>query len=164
MLQLEPGMMIWTWVTFIFLFILLSKIAWKPLLAMVEKRENTINDALKKAEEAQDEAQKILEEQQKKLESAQSEIQEMMKENKALAEKMKNEVIEKAKNEAQKLHDRAVADIERETDAALLDLRKQVADLTIHATSRLIQENLDDKKHSQLIDNYIKELDNLKKN
>jgi F-type H+-transporting ATPase subunit b len=164
MLQLEPGMMIWTWVTFIFLFILLSKIAWKPLLAMVEKRETTISDALKKAEEAQAETQKILEEQQKKLESAHSEIQEMMKENKSLAEKMKTEIIDKAKNEALKLHDRAVADIERETDAALLELKKQVADLTIQAASRLIQENLDTQKHSQLIDTYIKELDNLKKN
>ena len=164
MLQLEPGMMIWTWITFIVLFIVLTKIAWKPLLAMVEKRENTISDALKKAEDAQAEAQRLLEEQQKKLENAQNEMQQMMKENKSLAEKMKNDIVEKAKNEAKKMHDRALADIERETDAAILELKKQVADLTIQATSHLLQEKLDARKHSELIDNYISELDKMKKN
>ncbi|MCK4892921.1 MAG: F0F1 ATP synthase subunit B, partial [Calditrichia bacterium] len=74
------------------------------------------------------------------------------------------EMIEKAKSETQKLHERARTDIERETDAAIVELKKQVADLAIQAASRLIQENLDTKKHHELINNYIKELDNLDKN
>jgi len=164
MLQLEPGMMIWTWVTFFFLFIVLAKIAWKPLLTIVEKREKTISDSLKKAEDAQTQAQKMMEEQQQKLANAQNDIQKMMKENKDLAEKMKNDLIEKAKLESQKLHDRARADIERQTESAILELKKQVADLAIQAASRLIQENLDAKKHHDLIDGYIKDLDDLKKN
>jgi len=164
MLQLEPGMMIWTWVTFFFLFIVLAKIAWKPLLAIVEKREKTISDSLKKAEDAQSEAQKLLEEQQKKLAETQGEIQKMMKESKDLAEKMKNDLIDKAKLESQKLHKRARSDIERETEAAILELKKQVADLAIQAASQLLQENLDSERNHKLIDNYIKELDNLKKN
>lgn len=164
MLQLEPGMMIWTWVTFLVLFLVLRKVAWKPLLSVVNKREKSISDALKKAEDAKTEAEKMLEEHEKKLAQAQHEIQEMMKRNKELAEKIKTEMVENAKSEAQKLRDRAHADIERETESAISELKKQVADLAIQAASKLIQQNLDADKHRNLINDYIKDLDNLGKN
>lgn len=164
MLELEPGMMIWTWITFLVLFLVLAKVAWKPLLSIVNQREKTIGDSLRKAEEAKAEAEKILDEQQKMLAGAQDEIQKMMKESKGLAEKMKNEIVEKAREEAQKMHSRAQEDIERETDAAILELKKQVADLVVQAASHLIRESLDDRKHRNLIDDYIKEIDRIDKN
>ena len=164
MLQLEPGMMIWTWVTFLFLFFVLAKIAWKPLLKAVNQREKTIADSLKKADEAQTEAEKYLEEQRKLLEGAQEEIQKMLKENREMAEKMKNEIVDSAREEARKLHERARADIERESEAAILELKKQVADLAVQAASFLIQEKLDAQKHRNLIDNYIKDLERIDKN
>jgi F-type H+-transporting ATPase subunit b len=164
MLQLEPGMMIWTWATFIVLFLVLAKVAWKPLLSAVEEREKTIADSLRKAEEARTEAQQLLEKHQKMMEDAHAEIQKMLQENKQLAAKMKEEIIAKAKAEAEKLRQRAEADIEREKEAAILELKSQVADIAIQAASRLIQESLDDQKHRGLIDQYIKELDKLEKN
>jgi len=164
MLQLEPGMMIWTWVTFLFLFFVLAKIAWKPLLKAVNQREKTIADSLKKADEAQTEAEKYLEEQRKLLEGAQEEIQKMLKENREMAEKMKNEIVDSAREEARKLHERARVDIERESEAAILELKKQVADLAVQAASFLIQEKLDAQKHRNLIDNYIKDLERIDKN
>jgi len=130
MLQLEPGMMIWTWVTFIVLFIILAKVAWKPILSAVEQRENQIKDSMKKAQEARAEAEELLEKQQKMMTEAQEEIQ----------------------------------SIEREKEAAILELKKQVADIALQVASRLIQENLDSKKHRELINNYIKDLDRLEKN
>jgi len=164
MLQLEPGMMIWTWVTFFVLFLVLSRVAWKPLLSAVAKREKSIADSLKKAEDASSEAQKLLEEQQNNVRTAQENIQKMMKENKELAEKIKNEMLDKARDETRKLQQRAKEDIVRETEAAVMQLKKQVADLAIQAASHLIQENLDNKKQRELIDDYIKELDQLDKN
>ena len=164
MLQLEPGMMIWTWVTFIFLFFVLAKVAWKPLLKAVNQREKKINDSLKKTEKAKEEAEELMEKQQKMLAGAREDIQKMLNENKEAAEKIKNEIVEKAKGEAEKLHQRARANIERETDAAIIKLKKQVANLAIQAASKLIQENLDEKKHRNLIDNYIKDLDRVNKN
>jgi F-type H+-transporting ATPase subunit b len=164
MLQLEPGMMIWTWVTFFVLFLILARLAWKPLLSAVENREKTISDSLKRAEDAKLQAQKLMEEQHKILAGAQEDIQKMIKENKEIAENIKNEIIEKARSEAQKLHERARADLERETEAAALQLKKQVVDLVIQAASGLIRENLDSKKNRALIDQYIKELNQVKKN
>ncbi len=164
MLQLEPGMMIWTWITFFALFFILARVAWKPLLTAVNKREKTISESLKKAEEAKSEAQNLLEEQEKRLTQAQGEIQKIMKENKDLAEKMKNEMIENARSEVQKLRDKAHADIEREKESAISELKHQVADLAIQAASKIIEQNLDADKHRKLINDYIKGLDNLDKN
>ncbi len=164
MLQLEPGMLIWTWVTFIALFLVLAKVAWKPLLAVVEEREQKISDSLRKAEEAQAEAQKLLDEQQAKFARAQEEIQKMLKESKELAEKMKEEIVEQARAEAEKIRQKAEADIQREKQAAMLELRKQVADLAILAASNLLQETLDPQKHRAMIDDYINQLDQAKKN
>ena len=142
----------------------MAKVAWKPLLEAVNQREKNINDSLKKTEEAKAEAEELMEKQQKMLAGAQEDIQKMLEENKEVAEKMKNEIVEKAKGEAEKLHHRAQANIERETDAAIIKLKKQVADLAIQAASKLIQENLDEKKHRNLIDKYIKDLDQINKN
>ena len=164
MLNLEPGMMIWTWVTFIVLFFVLAKVAWKPLLSAVEQREKNINDSIRKAKEAKTQAEEMMEERQKQLVGAQEEIQKMMKENKETAEKMKNEIVEKARAEAEKLHKRAQADISREKEAAILELKKQVTDIAIQAASHLMRESIDSPKHRDLIDNYINELDQLEKN
>ncbi len=164
MLQLDPGMIIWTWVTFIGLFVILAKFAWKPMLSAVEKREKIINDSLRKADEASAQAEKMLAEHEQMIAKTQDEIQKMLKDSRELAEKMKNEMLENARLEAMKLQERAQADIEREKEAAILELRKHATDLAIQGASRLIKENLDSKKHRELIDGYIKELDQLEKN
>ena len=94
----------------------------------------------------------------------QEQIQKLLQENKDVAEKIKNEIIEKARVESKKLHDKAQGDIEREKEAAIIELKKQVADLAIQAASRLIQVNMDSEKQRDLVNTYIKELDQLDKN
>jgi len=164
MLQLEPGMIIWTWVTFLVLLFVLKKVAWKPLLNMVEERENRIAESLKRAEEARMEAEKLLEEQHRQLAKTQEEVQAMLKESRLMAEKVRNDIIEKAREDANKLMERARRDIEKERQMALMSLRNQVADLVVQATSKLIQVSLDEDKHRELIDEYIQRLDDASKN
>ncbi len=164
MLRLDPGMIIWTWVTFLVLLFVLKKVAWKPLLGAVEERENRIAESLRRAEEARQEAEKLLEEQHRQLAKTQEEVQAMLKESRQMAEKVRSEIIEKAREDANKLMERARRDIEKERQAALMNLRNQVADLVVQATSKLIQVSLDDRKHRQLIDEYIQRLDEVSKN
>lgn len=164
MLQLEPGMIIWTWVTFLVLLYVLKKFGWKPLLNMVEERENRIAESLKRAEEARMEAEKLLEEQDRQLAKTQEEVQAMLKESRLMAEKVRNDIIEKAREDANKLMERARRDIEKERQMALMSLRNQVADLVVQATSKLIQVSLDEDKHRELIDEYIQRLDDASKN
>jgi F-type H+-transporting ATPase subunit b len=164
MFQLEPGIMIWTWVTFFVLFAVLIKVAWRPILSIVEQREKKIHDSLHKAEQAKSETQRLLEEQQIMLASSEEKIKKMLKENREIAESMKNEIIKKAKIEADKIHEETQQIIRREKEAAIFELKKQVTDLAIQAASKLIQENMDEKKHRNLVNSYIKNIDRLEKN
>ncbi len=158
MLKLEPGMLIWTWVTFLFLLLVLRKLAWKPLLGAVEARERTIAASLKRANEAREEAERLLEEQQKRFAQTQEEIQALLKENKELAQKMRDEIIAQARADAGKLIERAKKDIEKERQMAMLALKEEVANMVVYATARLIQTQLDEQKHREIIDQYIESL------
>ena len=89
MLNLDPGMMIWGWATFLVLLILLYKVAWKPILSTIDKRENTIQGSLDSAKNAQEEAEKLLSKHQEMIKSAEQEAQNLIRENKELDEDMK---------------------------------------------------------------------------
>lgn len=163
MLNLDPGMMIWGWVTFLVLLILLYKVAWKPILSTIDKRENTIQDSLDSAKNAQEEAEILLSKHQEMIKSAEQEAQNLIRENKDLAEKSKQEILAQARNTAQNFIEKAKADIEKEKEAALLSLRTEVADLVISATRKIIGETLDEAKHRQMVDDFIRNIpDNIK--
>lgn len=155
LLSLNNGMIVWSWATFVVLMFVLYRIAWKPLLGAVESREHTISASLKRAEEAQAEAEKLLAEQQQKLADAQEEMQKLVKEGKSVAEKMKNDIIEQARVEAQKIKERAKADIEKERQSVIASLKQEVADIVVEATSQLIGVAVDKTRHQKIIDDSI---------
>ena len=158
MLNLDPGMMIWGWITFVVLLILLYKVAWKPILSIIDKRENTIQDSLDNAKNAQEDAEKLLSKHEEMIKSAEQEAQKLFKENRDLAEKSKQDILDQAQKSAQDLIERAKADIEKEKEAALVSLRTEVADLAIGATRKIIGESLDEAKHREMVDEFIRKI------
>ncbi len=155
MLDLDPGVMIWAWITFFILLILLYKIAWKPILSTIEKREKTIQDSLDRSEKAQEEAEKILEEHKALMRSAEEDAQRLLKENRELAEKSRQEILEEARQSADKVISKAKAEIENEKQDALIALRGEVADLVISATKKIIGESLDEAKQKTIVSEFI---------
>ncbi len=155
MLDLDPGMMIWAWITFVVLLLLMYKVAWKPILSTVDKREKTIQDALDKAKHAQENAEKLLSQHEEMMRTAEEEAQKFLRENRDLAEKSKQEILEQARLSAQKLIEKAKQEIEKEKENALLTLRSEVADLAISATRKIIGESLDEAKQRALIAEYV---------
>ena len=97
LIALTPGLYIWTIITFLLLLYVLAKFAWKPLLKMLEDRENLIKSSLEDAEKAKLELQRLNEESEKMLNKARSDAQEILTEGKATAEKVKEDTIAKAK-------------------------------------------------------------------
>jgi F-type H+-transporting ATPase subunit b len=156
LVSVNPGMVLWTWVIFIVLFFLLKKIAWKPLLEAIEKREKTIAESLKKAQESKEEAEALLEKHRKMMEDAQIEAQKIMKEQKQLAEKMRLEMEEDAKKKIDAMFEKARAEIEQEKLSALQELRTEVANLSVQIAEKIIKESLDKTKHEKLIQDYLK--------
>lgn len=155
LLALNPGMLIWSIITFVILAFVLSRVAWKPILAAVEAREQSIADALERSETARAEAEALLNQQQEKLAAAQGEIQQMIQDSKKMADKLRNDTLNQAREEAGKLVERAKADIERERQAGINSLKQEVADLVVDATARLVGVVVDKNKHESIINESI---------
>jgi F-type H+-transporting ATPase subunit b len=158
MLNPNPGLIIWTIITFVLLLIILKKFAWKPLLESLHKREETVRSSIERAENAKQEAERLLEENRKQLERAEQDGRRILNENRALAEKLKEEIIEKANQQSRKMIEMAKQEIERDKDAALLSLRGEVANLAIQAAGKILDETLDENKQRKLVDSYLKGL------
>jgi len=158
MLDINPGLTLWTFIIFIALLALLTKLGWKPLLASLKAREQAIADSLQRAEQARADAERLIAENQRERARAEEDIQKALREGREYAEKMRGELVQKAQDESKHMLEQARAEIARDTQSALLQLRKEAADLTILATSKLLDENLNDDRHRALVTKMIAEL------
>jgi F-type H+-transporting ATPase subunit b len=158
MLDINPGLIVWTIVTFILLVIVLRVYAWKPLLAALQQREDHVRSSLERAEQARAEAERILEDNRKQLANAGAEAGRILAEGRALGEKLKNELLEQANKQSRKMIDQAKQEIDREKDSALEKLRSEVASLAIGAAEKILDETLDETRHRKIVDGYLRDL------
>jgi F-type H+-transporting ATPase subunit b len=159
--RLDPGLFIWTVVTFLLLLGILTKYAWKPLLKMLEQRENRIQDSLKAAQEAREETERLQAESKAILAQAHAHAQDILAQGKVAARKLKEETLQEAKDKAQALIREAETRIEMEKQKALHEVRTEVVDLSLHIARKLIQKNLTTEDNLTLINDSLRELDTL---
>jgi len=152
LLDIDPGLIIWTLVTFIVLLILLRKSAWKPILAMIDEREETVRKSLEQAEEARVEAEAKMEEYQQKLKEARKEARQIIEESKDSAEKIKSEIVSEAEQQKKKMIDEARTQIEAEREKAMHDIQDSVAEIAISAASKIINQQLSAETHMDIIE------------
>ncbi len=153
------GLIFWQAVIFLLLFFILAKYAWKPITESLRVREESIQQALDSAEKAKAEMAQLQAENKKLLEEARQERDQILKEAREIAAKVKDE----AKEDASKQADRMIADaraaINTEKQAALTEVKAEVAGLVINVTEKLLRRNLsDEKEQRQLIEEYIKDV------
>jgi F-type H+-transporting ATPase subunit b len=158
MLDINPGLILWTIITFIILLFILGKVAWKPLVNALQAREQSIRDALLKAEEARKEAERLLAENTQAMKHANEETSRILKEGRELAEQIKNEIVTNAHESAKTMMGQAKEDIQREKETALLQLKNEVADLAMNAAEKIIDETLDEAKQKKLVDKVLQSL------
>jgi F-type H+-transporting ATPase subunit b len=154
----ETGTIIWSFIGFLITFLILAKFAWKPLLKGLKERDNSIAQALQAAELAKKDVSMLHSESEKLLAEAKSERDKIMQEARALKESLLNEAREQAKKEGHKLLDEARAAIKNERAAAIQDIRKQVAELSVSISEKILMHELEDSdKQRELIDKSIVE-------
>lgn len=158
LIDVNPGLIFWTVITFVLLLILLRKIAWKPILTALDQREAAIKESLDQAEKAKVEAQRILYENQASLSKAAEESKKIVEQGRMYAEKLKDQMLKESKEQAQKIIDEASAEIQRKKDEAFGELKTQVADLVIQATEKVLGETVDKNLHKKIADKYINEI------
>lgn len=159
LVQPDPGLFIWTILTFLVLVGLLAKFAWRPLLEALDKREASIRKSLDDAQRARQELEQIHQESKRILGTARTEAEAIVASTRADAERLREELKQKARAEAANLVKSAERQIEMETARALVQIRQEAVDLSVAIASKLIQRNLTKADNERLIDETIGQLD-----
>jgi F-type H+-transporting ATPase subunit b len=160
----EVGLLIYTTVAFFILLGALSKVAFPPIVGLLDERSQKIKDSIEAAESTREEAGRLLEDYKQQIAEARQEAQKIIEDGRKLGEDMKTEIVGSAKKEADQLLVKASADIEREKELALAEIQGRVADLTIEAASRVVGQELEKQGHEQLIEQYLSEVGSLREN
>ena len=157
-LDINPGVIIWTTVTFLILLWVLKKTAWRPILNSLSERENFIKDSLEQAEKARKDAEILYEKNKENLARAEEEAQKVIEQGREYAENLKKQILEESKTEAKKMIEDASAAIVRKNQEAFNNLKTEIAEIAVGAAEKIIRENLDKGTQSKLVDKYIEEL------
>lgn len=153
------GLIIWQIIVFILLFLLLAKLAWKPIINSLKDRERSIQDALDTAEKARHEMSQLKSENEKLLNEARVERDRILREAREVSIKMKDEAQLDAKKISDKIVEDARAAINIEKQAALKDVKVQVAMFSLEIAEKLMKKNLSaDKAQKDLVETYVKDL------
>ncbi|MCZ4242735.1 F0F1 ATP synthase subunit B [Pedobacter punctiformis] len=154
------GLVFWTAIAFICLLILLRKFAWKPILGAIHEREQSIDEALNKAELAKQEMARLTAQNQDLMQQARAERDEILKEAKTLKDSILNEAKKQAQVEGSKLIEKAKIEIENQKKAALAEVKDQVSSLSLEIAERVLRTQLDDKtKQEALVANLLKDVE-----
>ena len=158
LLDVNPGLIFWTAITFIILVLVLKRVAWKPILTALDNRAKGIEDSLNRAEQAKEEAQRILEENQATLSKAEEESKKIIDQSRIYADNLKEQMLKESKDQQQKIIEDASAEIERKKNAAFEELKNQIADISIIAAEKIMKENIDAGKNKKIVEKYLTEI------
>ena len=155
----DPGLFIWSTVTFLILFFLLSKFAWKPIVKALDERERSIEDALSKAEMAKAEMAKLISENEDLLKEARLERDGILKEAKEIKDQIIHDAKDLAKAEGAKLIEKAKDEITNQKLAAMAEIRNQVSGLSLAIAEKVLRKQLEDQdKQQALVNDLLKEV------
>jgi F-type H+-transporting ATPase subunit b len=155
----ETGTIIWSFIGFSLAFLILAKFAWKPLLKGLKERDNSIAQALQAAESAKKEVTKLHTESEKMLAEAKSEREKILQEARDFKESLLNDARESAKKEGRKLIEEAKEVIKNERAAAVYEIKKQVSELSVAISEKILLQELSDPGRQQdLIEKSLKDL------
>jgi len=159
LVQPDPGLYIWTIVTFLVLVALLAKFAWRPLLEALERREEAIRKSLDDAQQAKVELERLHVESQKILAQARTEAEAIITRTRTDASRFREELKQKAQTEAAGIVKNAERQIEQETARALQQIRHEAIDISVAIASKLLQRNVSKEDNARLIEDTFKQLE-----
>jgi F-type H+-transporting ATPase subunit b len=159
LIQVTPGLMIWTIVCFLIALFVLKRYAFGPIQKLIDDRQQRIRRALEEADNARDEARRLLEEHRKLIGEARGEAEEIRSVARQEADAQMRRVKEEAEADRQRRLEETSRQIDAETRRALEAIRTEVAELSLIAAEKVTRGALDDKDQRRLIDEAIGDLD-----
>jgi len=150
-------------VNFLILLGLLYLVAYKPLMRMLDERSRKVKESMEQTELIKQQAEQAEEEVKKQIEAASKEGQEIIARATRTGEETRQKAQQEARQDGEALINRARAEIQRERDEAIDELRKELTDLTVLAAEKVIERSLDKEAHRELIEKVLEESEILKK-
>ena len=155
------GLMFWTLLIFMLLIVALRKYAWGPIMSGLKARETSIQSALDEAKKAREEMGNLLAENEALLAQARLERDKILRDAKEVKDKLISDATAKAQDEYNRILNQSKADIEKEKNAAMKELREQVVGLAMEAATRILQKELTTtSQQEELIEGYINQVNN----
>ena len=159
LVQPDPGLFIWTIVTFLTLVALLARFAWGPLLAALDRRQEAIRKALDDAQLAQQELERLQQESAQIIRGARTEADSIISRSRSDAERLREEIREKARADAANITRNAERQIQLETERALQQIRQEAVDLSVMIAAKIIGRNMTKEDNERLIDETLRQVE-----
>jgi F-type H+-transporting ATPase subunit b len=159
LIEVTPGLMIWTIVCFLITLFVLKRFAFGPIQKMIDDRSDRIRRAIAEADRAREEARALLDEHRKLIGQARHEAEEIRVEVRRDAESMRERVRDEIEADRQRRLEETRRQIEAETARSLAQIRQEVAELTLLAATKVTGKVLDSADQRRLIDEAISSLD-----
>jgi len=159
LIEVVPGLMIWTLICFAITFYVLKRFAFGPIQKTIDERRDRIRKAVEEADQARTDARNLLEEHKQLMGQAKGEAAGILAEARKVADAQIERVKAESEVERQRRLEETKRQIEAETKRSLDQIRSEVADLTLAATVRVTGKVLDAEDQRRLIDEAIAELD-----
>jgi len=159
LVQVDPGLYIWTIVTFLGLLVAFIYLAWNPLKATLQAREDSIRKSLDDARQAREELQRLRSESAKMLADARAEADTILSRTREDANRFRDEMKEKAQGEAATIVKNAEKRIEMETARALQQIRAEVVEFSVAIASKILQRNVSKEDNERLIEETFRQID-----
>ena len=158
LVQTDPGLFIWTIVTFLVLLALLAKFAWRPLLEALDTRQNAIRKSLDDAQQARQELERLNTESAQIVARSRQEADAIITQSRADGDRLREEIRQKARAEADLIVKNAERQIQLETSRALEQIRHEAVELSVAIASKIIQRNLTREDNERLIDEALRQV------
>jgi F-type H+-transporting ATPase subunit b len=159
LVQPDPGLFIWTILTFLVLVTLLARFAWRPLLQALERRQSLIAKSLDDAQRAQQELERLQRESTQIITNARIEAEAIVSRSRSDAEQLREELKQKSRAEAAAIVKNAERQIQLETARALQQIRHEAVDLSVTIASKILQRNVSKEDNEGLIEETLKQVE-----
>ena len=159
LVQPDPGLFIWTILTFLVLVGLLARFAWRPLLQALESRQAAIAKSLEDAQRAQQEMERLQRESAQMMRQARTEAEAIVSRSRSDAEALREELKQKSRVEAASIVKNAEKQIQLETARAVQQIRKETIDLSVAIASKILRRQVSKDDHEGLIEETLKQVE-----
>jgi F-type H+-transporting ATPase subunit b len=159
LVQPDPGLFVWTILTFLVLVGLLARFAWRPLTEALDQRRAAIAKSLEDAQRAQQELERLQRESAQMLATARAEAEAIVSRSRSDAEALREELKQKARTEAAAIVKNAERQIQLETARAVQQIRQETVDLSVAIASKILRRQVSKEDNEGLIEETLKQVE-----